>query len=71
MTERMTAAWDYAKGQIKKAQQRQKIQHDKHSKDPGFKARWETEYLSACLPQDMENLTSFPSHLRVHFVSHQ
>ena len=37
MTERMTAAWDCAREQIKKAQQKHKRQHDKHSKDPGFK----------------------------------
>jgi len=37
MSERMTAAWDYARGEIKKAQQRHKRQHDKHSKDPDFR----------------------------------
>ena len=30
MSESMAAAWDCAKGEIKKAQQRQKRQHDKH-----------------------------------------
>ena len=35
-SECMATAWDCAREHIKKAQQTQKKQHDKHARDPGF-----------------------------------
>ena len=36
MSQRMALAWNCAREQIKKAQKRQKQQHDRHAKDPNF-----------------------------------
>ena len=36
MSERMATTWDCAREHIMKAQKKQKKQHDKHARDPGF-----------------------------------
>ena len=36
LTERMALAWDCARKQIKKAQKKQKYEHDQHAMDTGF-----------------------------------
>ena len=38
ISQRLAVAWDCARNHIKMAQKRQKQQHDRHAKDPGFKA---------------------------------
>ena len=50
ISQRLAVAWDCVRSNIKIAQRRQKQQHDRHAKDPGFKV--EKECLFICLLLD-------------------
>ena len=62
MSQRMALAWNCAREQIKKAQKRQKQQHDRYAKI----SRWETEYLFICWQLGRVRHTNLLRNFRVH-----
>ena len=65
MQQTLSAAWKLAQEHIKKAQQRQKVQHDKKAKKK-LSLLLETESLYTCLLLELDQLINLPDHTKDH-----